>query len=55
MSRVGKCINNGPMEKFRGIIKAERYYLKVKYSTYEELKADIESYIKFWIADSFIL
>ncbi len=28
MSRVGKCINNGPMEGFWGILKRERYYGK---------------------------
>ncbi|WP_243282529.1 DDE-type integrase/transposase/recombinase, partial [Anaerostipes butyraticus] len=26
MSRVAKCIDNGPMEGFWGIIKRERYY-----------------------------
>ena len=48
MSRVGKCIDNGPMENFWGILKAERYYLKGKYNTYEELKTDIENYINFY-------
>ncbi|RFZ76362.1 IS3 family transposase, partial [Lacrimispora amygdalina] len=28
MSRVGRCIDNGPMEGFWGIIKRERYYGK---------------------------
>ena len=28
MSRVGKCIDNGPMEGFWGILKRERYYGK---------------------------
>ena len=28
MSRVAKCINNGPMEGFWGILKRERYYGK---------------------------
>ena len=28
MSRVAKCIDNGPMEGFWGIIKRERYYGK---------------------------
>lgn len=48
MSRVGKCIDNGPMENFWGILKVERYYLKDKYNTYEELKIDIENYINFY-------
>ena len=26
MSRIGKCIDNGPMEGFRDILKRERYY-----------------------------
>ena len=29
MSRVGKCIDNGPMEAFWGILKSEMYYLYV--------------------------
>lgn len=48
MSRVGKCIDNGPMENFWGILKTERYYLKGAYNTYEELKTDIENYINFY-------
>lgn len=48
MSRVGKCIDNGPMENFWGILKSERYYLKEKYNTYEELEFDIKDYIKFY-------
>ncbi len=41
-------LDNGPMENFWGILKAERYYLKGKYDTYEELENDIKSYIKFY-------
>jgi len=47
MSRVGKCIDNGPMEGFWGIIKSEMYYLN-KFYTYEELKAAIEKYIEYY-------
>jgi putative transposase len=47
MSRVGRCIDNGPMEAFWGTLKSEKYYLN-KYSTFEELKKDIEGYIKFY-------
>lgn len=47
MSRVGKCIDNGPMESFWGTLKSERYYLRT-YSTYDELKRDIEDYIHFY-------
>ena len=34
MSRVGKCIDNGPIENFWGILKTEMYYLN-KYDTFE--------------------
>lgn len=37
MSRVGKCIDNGPMEWFWGTLKSESYYLN-KYYTIDELK-----------------
>ncbi|WP_418750067.1 transposase [Frisingicoccus sp.] len=36
MSRVAKCIDNGPMEGFWGIIKRERYYGK-RFTSREEL------------------
>lgn len=47
MSRVGKCIDNSPMESFWGIIKSEMYYLN-KFNTYEELKTAIEKYIEYY-------
>lgn len=47
MSRVGKCIDNGPMEGFWGILKCEKYYLH-KYQTFEALKIDIDNYIHFY-------
>ncbi|MGL5051786.1 MAG: IS3 family transposase [Fusobacteriaceae bacterium] len=47
MSRVGKCIDNGRMEGFFGILKSEKYYLK-KYENYENLGKDIENYITFY-------
>lgn len=47
MSRVGRCIDNGPIEGFWGIIKAEMYYLK-EFHTTEELKASIKKYIAFY-------
>lgn len=47
MSRVGKCIDNGPMEGFWGILKCEKYYLH-KYDTYEELFNAIDEYIRFY-------
>lgn len=47
MSRVGCCIDNGPMEGFWGILKSEMYYLN-HFKTYENLKAAIEQYIYFY-------
>jgi len=47
MSRVGKCIDNGPMEAFWGILKCEKYHLN-KYNTYEELNVAISEYIEFY-------
>ncbi|WP_235425207.1 IS3 family transposase, partial [Heyndrickxia ginsengihumi] len=34
MSRVGRCIDNGPMESFWGTLKCEKYYLH-QYKTFE--------------------
>lgn len=47
MSRVGKCIDNAPIESFFGHFKTESYHLK-KYKTYEELVEDVENYIEFY-------
>lgn len=47
MSRVSKCIDNGPMEGFWGTLKCEKYYLH-KYQTFDALKTDIDSYIYFY-------
>ena len=47
MSRVGKCIDNGPMENFWGIIKEEMYRLTT-YNTFEALEKDIKAYIEFY-------
>lgn len=47
MSRVGKCIDNGPMEAFFGIIKSEMFYGK-KFKSYDELKSKIVEYITFY-------
>ena len=47
MSRVGKCIDNGPMEAFWGTLKSEQYYLN-KYYSIEALQQAIEEYIKFY-------
>ena len=47
MSRVGRCIDNGPIEAFWGTLKVEKYYLH-KFETYETLKHAIDTYIKFY-------
>ena len=47
MSRVSRCIDNGPMEGFWGILKSEMYYLK-KFHTFDELKRAIDEYIHFY-------
>lgn len=49
MSRVSRCIDNGPMEDFWGTLKAEMYYLR-KFDTYEELEQAIDEYIEFYNA-----
>lgn len=50
MSRVGRCIDNGPMEAFWGTLKCEMYYLNT-YITFEELKKAIDDYIRFYNND----
>lgn len=47
MSRIGRCIDNGPMEAFWGALKAEMYYLQ-KLHDYDSLKRAIEDYIHFY-------
>jgi len=47
MSRVGHCIDNGPMEGFWGMLKSEMYYLR-KFTSADELITAIERYITFY-------
>jgi putative transposase len=47
MSRVGRCIDNGPMESFWGTLKCEKYYLHT-YQTFDELEKAIDDYIYFY-------
>jgi putative transposase len=47
MSRKGNCLDNSPMENFFGLLKQEMYH-GVKYETYEQLKAAIEDYMKYY-------
>lgn len=50
MSRVGRCIDNGPMEAFWGALKCEKYYLN-KYDSFEELSKATDEYIHFYNHD----
>lgn len=52
MSRIGRCIDNGPMEAFWGTLKAEMYYLN-RFPNYESLKIAIEHYIHFYNNERF--
>ena len=47
MSRVAKCIDNGPMEGFWGILKSEMYYLR-KFTSRDDLISEIEHYLYFY-------
>lgn len=47
MSRVGRCIDNGPMEGFWGILKSEMYYLR-KFNDKDKLTTAIKNYITYY-------
>ena len=47
MSRVGRCLDNAPMEGWWGILKSEMYYLK-KFTSRESLVSAIDNYIHFY-------
>ena len=47
MSRVARCIDNGPMEGFWGILKRERYYGK-RFTDRDSLVKMIEDYIEYY-------
>lgn len=47
MSRVARCIDNGPMEGFWGLMKREMYYTR-KYQTKDELTKAIHSYMDYY-------
>ena len=46
MSRVGRCIDNGPMEDFWGTLKCECYYGQT-FTSREQLISTIENYIDY--------
>ena len=47
MSRVARCVDNGPMEGFWGILKRERYYGH-RFTNKQELVNMIRSYIGYY-------
>lgn len=47
MSRVSRCIDNGPMEAFWGMLKSEMYHLKT-FNSYHELEQAIADYIDYY-------
>jgi len=47
MSRVSRCIDNGPMEAFWGMLKSEMYYLKT-FISYNELEQAVIDYIDYY-------
>ena len=47
MSRVGHCIDNGPIEGFWGIVKSEMYYNQ-KFTDAASLRKAISEYIDFY-------
>jgi putative transposase len=52
MSRVGKCIDNAPIESFFGHFKTEAYHHKT-FKTYDELVMAINDYIAFYNSERF--
>jgi transposase InsO family protein len=47
MSRVSRCIDNGPMEAFWGMMKSEMFYLN-KFETYKEVETAVINYIDYY-------
>ena len=47
MSRVGRCLDNGPMEGFWGILKRECYFGR-KFTSRAELFRTVTSYILYY-------
>ena len=47
MSRVGKCLDNAPMEGFWGILKSEMFYLR-SFDSFDDLEDAIHEYITFY-------
>jgi len=52
MSRVSRCIDNGSMEAFWGMLKSEMYYLK-NFNSYNELEQSVIDYIDYYNNDRY--
>lgn len=52
MSRVGKCIDNGPMEGFWGTLKSEMFY-GIKFDDEDSIRNAIIKYINFYNNERF--
>ena len=50
MSRKGNCLDNAIIENFFGTLKSEMYYTQ-KFKTIEQLKQEIDEYIKYYNTD----
>ena len=47
MSRIGKCIDNGPMEGFWGMLKREQYYTR-DFDSRKALVTMINNYMEYY-------
>ncbi|SMF86424.1 Transposase InsO and inactivated derivatives [Paenibacillus uliginis N3/975] len=47
MSRVSRCLDNQPIERFWGTLKAESFYL-TKHDTYDDVLEDVRNYIRYY-------
>ena len=47
MSRIGKCLDNAPMEGFWGILKSEMFYLR-SFDSFNDLESAIHEYMTYY-------
>lgn len=52
MSRVSRCLDNQPIERFLGTFKAESFYLR-KHDTYDDVLKDVLAYIRYYNHDRY--
>ena len=53
MSRVGKCLDNQPIESFFGTLKAE-YFYQQNFQTFEALNQGITEYMDFYMNKRYV-